>query len=410
MTPAVIFVVLAFWSDRVWLQLRGTPPADALTIDLVAYQFGFHIRNPGADGQLGAYDQSRIKVGDNNFGLDLAHDDPAGHDDYQSENQITLPVNKAGQLHPAQRGRDPRLLRAGLPHVPGHRAGDDDQVGVVHPGKGGPLRAGLQPALRQRHYNMQGQDRRGQPGRLQQTRGREERRRRQVLRRRSTRKPPSRPSMRRSWPPPSPEFRNPAPCKSLPIPVPSVKPQSEEHPAEHVHQHQGIFRTYLWSHDHKMIAKQYLLASMFFGAISGLLAMALRWQLGFPGKPMPSIGHLLALQANSAIVNPDGSFLPGGYNMLVTMHATVMVFFVIMPLLIGVFGNFLIRSKSRAPDMAFPFFKRTELLGVLPLGLHPAEQFLERRNHGLLAPPDGQFADRPIWAARRLAAGRVTRP
>ena len=93
-TPAFIFVVLAFWSDRVWLSLRGTPPSDALTIDLVAYQFGFHIRNPGADGQLGSYDQSRIKVGDNNFGLDLAHDDPAGHDDYQSENQITLPVNK----------------------------------------------------------------------------------------------------------------------------------------------------------------------------------------------------------------------------------------------------------------------------------------------------------------------------
>ena len=128
------------------------------------------------------------------------------------------------------------------------------------------------------------------------------------------------------------------------------------HAEGHDHPHHGIFRTYIWSHDHKMIAKQYLLASMFFGAISGLLAMALRWQLGFPGKPMPIIGHLLALQANSAIVNPDGSFLPGGYNMLVTMHATVMVFFVIMPLLIGVFGNFLIPLKIGAPDMAFPFF------------------------------------------------------
>ena len=130
----------------------------------------------------------------------------------------------------------------------------------------------------------------------------------------------------------------------------------QEHPAEHVHQHHGFFRTYIWSHDHKMIGIQYLFASMFFGAISGLLAMAVRWQLGFPGKPMPIIGHLLALQANSAIVNPDGSFMPGGYNMLVTMHATVMVFFVIMPLLIGVFGNFLIPLKIGAPDMAFPFF------------------------------------------------------
>ncbi len=129
-----------------------------------------------------------------------------------------------------------------------------------------------------------------------------------------------------------------------------------EHASHGEHQPAGFVRTYIWTHDHKMIGKQYLLASMFFGAISGLLAMAMRWQLGFPGKPMPIIGHLLAFQANSAIVNADGSFQPGGYNMLVTMHATVMVFFVVMPLLIGVFGNYLIPLKIGAPDMAFPFF------------------------------------------------------
>ena len=142
-----------------------------------------------------------------------------------------------------------------------------------------------------------------------------------------------------------------------------------EHPAEHVHQHHGFFWTYLWSHDHKMIGKQYLLASMFFGAVSGLLAMAMRWQLGFPGKPMPVIGHLLALQQNSVIVNPDGSFLPGGYNMLVTMHATVMVFFVIMPLLIGVFGNFLIPLMIGAPDMAFPFFNELSFWAFFASGI-----------------------------------------
>ena len=135
-----------------------------------------------------------------------------------------------------------------------------------------------------------------------------------------------------------------------------VEADVHAHADGHDHPHHGFFRTYIWSHDHKMIGKQYLIASMFFGAISGLLAMAVRWQLGFPGKPMPIIGWLLSLQPNSVIVNPDGSFLPGGYNMLVTMHATVMVFFVIMPLLIGVFGNYLIPLKIGAPDMAFPFF------------------------------------------------------
>ncbi len=118
------------------------------------------------------------------------------------------------------------------------------------------------------------------------------------------------------------------------------------------HHEPGFFRKYVWSHDHKMIGLQYLFASMFFGAISGILAMGVRWQLAFPGKPFPLVGHFLP----DTIVGADGAFLPGGYNMLVTMHATVMVFFVIMPLLIGVFGNYLIPLKIGAPDMAFPFF------------------------------------------------------
>ena len=94
------------------------------------------------------------------------------------------------------------------------------------------------------------------------------------------------------------------------------------------------------------------------------------WPWGCAGSwvsrasPFPVIGHFLP----SNIVGPDGAFLPGGYNMLVTMHATVMVFFVIMPLLIGVFGNFLIPLKIGAPDMAFPFFNELSLLAVCPVG------------------------------------------
>ena len=43
---------------------------------------------------LGSYDQTWMKKGDNNFGTDPTTDDPNGHDDYQSENQLTLPVNR----------------------------------------------------------------------------------------------------------------------------------------------------------------------------------------------------------------------------------------------------------------------------------------------------------------------------
>ena len=92
--PAAIFILLAVYSDKLWLQLRSKAPKEALSIDIVAYQFGFHIRNPGSDGALGSYDQAWMQKGDNNFGTDPTKDDPHGHDDYQSENQLTLPVNR----------------------------------------------------------------------------------------------------------------------------------------------------------------------------------------------------------------------------------------------------------------------------------------------------------------------------
>ena len=91
-TPAAVFITLALWSDRVWLQLRGAAPRNSLSIDIVAYQFGFHIRNPGEDDRLGKYDQAWIEKGTNDFGVDPK--DPANADDYVSENQLTIPVNR----------------------------------------------------------------------------------------------------------------------------------------------------------------------------------------------------------------------------------------------------------------------------------------------------------------------------
>lgn len=91
-TPAAIFIILALWSDRVWLQLRGKAPDNALSIDIVAYQFGFHIRNPGKDNTLGKYDQQWIEKGTNDFGVDPK--DAANRDDYASENQLTIPVGR----------------------------------------------------------------------------------------------------------------------------------------------------------------------------------------------------------------------------------------------------------------------------------------------------------------------------
>ena len=121
---------------------------------------------------------------------------------------------------------------------------------------------------------------------------------------------------------------------------------------QRAHPKLSFFRKYIWSEDHKTIALQYLFATMLFLCVGGLLAMGVRYQLGFPNQPVPLIGGLLP----KWLVTDSGAISPGGYNGLVTMHATVMVFLVIMPFLVGVFGNFLIPLKIGAPDMAFPFF------------------------------------------------------
>jgi len=108
--------------------------------------------------------------------------------------------------------------------------------------------------------------------------------------------------------------------------------------ADSHHEELSFVRKYIFSTDHKIIGIQFLFASLLFLVIGGLLAIMLRWQLGFPGEVLPGVG----------VVTPKL------YNALVTMHGTFMVFFAVMPLLVGVYANYLIPLKIGAPDMAFP--------------------------------------------------------
>jgi cytochrome c oxidase subunit 2 len=99
--PTAIFLLLVVWSNRVWVELtKSTPPPDALTVDIVAYQFGWDIRYAGADGKLGAADVKRISL-ENKFGLDPS--DPAARDDFTST-ELVIPVGKA--VHVFLRSRD----------------------------------------------------------------------------------------------------------------------------------------------------------------------------------------------------------------------------------------------------------------------------------------------------------------
>src|SRR3989441_9077982 len=114
------------------------------------------------------------------------------------------------------------------------------------------------------------------------------------------------------------------------------------------HAPMSFWRKYIFSTDHKIIGIQFLFVSLFFLLVGGLLAMQIRWQLGFPGKPMPGGGILPESMVSGGVI------LPEYYIQLVTMHGTFMVFFAIMPLLVGVYANFLIPLKIGTHDMAFP--------------------------------------------------------
>src|SRR6516165_9872198 len=122
------------------------------------------------------------------------------------------------------------------------------------------------------------------------------------------------------------------------------------HAAEHAHaaHHEiGFVRKYIFSTDHKIIGIQFLGTTMLMLLVGGALALGVRWQLAFPWREMPIIGRLL-------FPLEGGAISPEFYTMLFTMHATVMIFLVIIPILAGAFGNFLIPLMIGADDMAFP--------------------------------------------------------
>ena len=99
------------------------------------------------------------------------------------------------------------------------------------------------------------------------------------------------------------------------------------------HAEMGWIRTYIFSTDHKMIAKQYLLNGLFFALFGGIIALMFRSHLALP----------------------EMEFLePARYNAYVTMHGTLMIFWVAMPILLGFFGNLTIPLMIGARDMAFP--------------------------------------------------------
>jgi cytochrome c oxidase subunit 1 len=116
----------------------------------------------------------------------------------------------------------------------------------------------------------------------------------------------------------------------------------------HGHGHEMSFiRRYVFSEDHKVIGLQFMFSGLIFFIIGGLLALAIRWQMAWPWSSVPILSRTLWADYGSRIP-------PEVYTKLFTMHGTIMIFFVIIPLLNGAFGNFLIPLMIGARDMAFP--------------------------------------------------------
>ncbi|MBI4719497.1 MAG: cbb3-type cytochrome c oxidase subunit I [Planctomycetes bacterium] len=115
------------------------------------------------------------------------------------------------------------------------------------------------------------------------------------------------------------------------------------------HHELSFWRHYVFSTDHKVIGVQYGITALCFLFLGFCLMMMMRWQLAYPGQPMPVIGKFFGEAAM-----PGGIMLPEFYNSLGAMHGTIMVFLGVVPLLVGAFGNYVMPLQIGAPDMAFP--------------------------------------------------------
>jgi cytochrome c oxidase subunit 1 len=177
-------------------------------------------------------------------------------------------------------------------------------------------------------------------------------------------------------------------------PAPGATPATTHdtaHAAGHGHHELPWLRRYVFSTDHKVIGMQYMFSCLFTLMVGGLLALMVRWQVAYPtgktmteeqrqdyvarhidpatvnlDKPIPILGHLLWGTPDDPATAEDehapGVFGDNGgqmpdewYPVAFTMHASVMIFLVIIPMLTGAFGNYVIPLQIGAKDMAFPF-------------------------------------------------------
>ena len=122
------------------------------------------------------------------------------------------------------------------------------------------------------------------------------------------------------------------------------------HDGHHAHHHKETFVSkYIFSMDHKTIGKQFLITGIMWAIIGGLFSVLFRLQLGYPDQSFPILETVFGHWAKGGHIEPEF------YYALITMHGTVLVFFVLTAGLSGTFANILIPLQIGARDMASPF-------------------------------------------------------
>ena len=126
----------------------------------------------------------------------------------------------------------------------------------------------------------------------------------------------------------------------------------EFHPdsaAEHGESHRpGFFVRWFMSTNHKDIGTLYLIFAIVAGVIGGAISGVMRWELMEPGIQV--LNHAWPIGAGTANFDEWAHH----WNVLVTAHALIMIFFTLMPAMMGGFGNWFVPLMIGAPDMAFP--------------------------------------------------------
>ncbi len=130
----------------------------------------------------------------------------------------------------------------------------------------------------------------------------------------------------------------------------AVAHDAHGHHEDHGHHEESFVSKYIFSQDHKMISKQFLMTAVFMGVVAMLLSILFRIQLAWPGESSDFLSFFLGEQWA-----PGGVLSEDMYLGLVTIHGTIMVFFLLTGGLSGTFSNLLIPYQIGARDMASGF-------------------------------------------------------